>query len=59
MLLSSGADASALSQLGIDKIHKLLRRAIQNSDLATVEMLLDHGPQPILAVDLTGNTPIH
>ncbi len=59
MLLSNGADASTLSQSGIDQIHKLLRRAIQDSDFPTVEMLLDHRPHAILAVDLTGNTPIH
>lgn len=59
MLHSSGADASTLSQLGIDHIHKLLRRAIQNSDFAPVKILLDTGPYIIRAVDLVGNTLMH
>lgn len=58
-LLKNGANVSTLSQVGNGQLDPLLHRVIYNSDLATVEMLLDAAPLIILTTDLKGNTPIH
>lgn len=58
-LLNNGANVATLSQVGDGQIDPLLHRAIRNSDLATVEILLNATLLTILAIDLKGNTPIH
>lgn len=59
ILLDAGANVSKGYQLQNGELNQLLHFAIINSDLPTVEMLLDAGPHAILAVNFLGNTPIH